>query len=119
MAHSLFEKYGGFGSISRVVMDFYDALLDSDEVGPYFEDSDLKSLIDHQTKFVSSLLGGPASFSDAHLKAAHAPLNIPPAHFDEMKLVLADTLAAHGFAPEDIETVLAAIEARRGVVVAG
>lgn len=119
METSLYDKYGGFGSVNRVVMAFYDRLLDSDELGPYFDDIDLKGLIDHQTKFISSLLGGPASFTDDHLTRAHARLNVTEAHFDEMKLVLGETLAEHGFAPQDIETVLGVVEGKRPTVVPG
>lgn len=114
---TLYEKYGGFAQINRVVMAFYDALLDSDEIGPYFDDVDMKRLIDHQTKFVAALMGGPAEFTDDHLKRAHTGLGITPAHFDEMKTILGETLADAGIEPQDIETVLGAIEARRGVVV--
>lgn len=33
MSGSLYEKYGGFAVVNRIVMAFYDALLDSDELG--------------------------------------------------------------------------------------
>ena len=56
--------YQGKSLGSRIVMLFYDKILDSDQVGNYFEDIDMKKLIDHQTKFVASITGGPASFSD-------------------------------------------------------
>ncbi|MEM1346371.1 MAG: group 1 truncated hemoglobin [Pseudomonadota bacterium] len=115
---NLYEKYGGFAQINRIVMAFYDALLDSDEIGPYFDDVDMVRLIDHQTKFVAALMGGPAQFDDEHLHRAHARLAITDTHFDEMKAILAETLDAHGMASEDIETVLGAIEMRRRVVVA-
>ena len=98
-------------------MAFYDALLDSEEVGPYFDDVDLERLIDHQTKFVSELLGGPASFSDDHLRRAHAKLGVTGAHFDEMKLILGETLSTHGVESEDVEAVIAEIEARRELIV--
>ena len=114
---TLYDKYGGFGSINRVVMAFYDALLDSDELGPYFDGIDMKRLIDHQTKFISSLLGGPASYTDEQLGQAHAGLGVTDAHFDELKVVLSATLEQHGIEPEDVDTVLASIEARRSVIV--
>lgn len=116
MARSIFEKYGGFGSVNRVVLAFYDNVLDNDALGPYFDDVDMKKLIDHQTKFVSMLLGGPADFSDDHLLHAHAHLDISSEHFDEMKTVMADTLGEAEFDTEDIEAVLEAIEARRAQV---
>lgn len=118
-ATTLFEKYGGFGSISRVVMAFYDALLDSDEVGDFFDGVDMSKLIDHQTKFIASLLGGPAAYTDAQIQQMHQHLAINDAHFDEMKRLLAETLDAHGFAAEDRDLALGAIEARRALLVRG
>jgi hemoglobin len=115
---SLFEKYGGFAKIHPVVMDFYDRLLDNDELGPYFDDIDMKRLIDHQTKFVSSLLGGPADIDDQRLHVAHRSLNVSPAHFDEMLRVLKDTVTDAGFDPEDVQAVADAVEAKRALVVA-
>jgi hemoglobin len=44
-----FDKYGGFSTVSRVVMTFYDKVLDNDTVGPYFDDIDMPRQIDHQT----------------------------------------------------------------------
>ena len=113
----LYEKYGGFGNINKIVMAFYDTLLDSEEIGPYFDDIEMGRLIDHQTKFVASLLGGPASFSNDQLRRAHENLNITADHFDEMKSVLSDTLVAHGMSIEDAELVMAEIETRRSVIV--
>lgn len=115
---SIYEKYGGFATINRVVMAFYDTMLDSDELGPYFERVEMVRLIDHQTKFISSLLGGPASFSDQHLKRAHVDLGVTQEHFDEMKRLLGETLREHGFAEADIGIVLSEVEARRGLIVA-
>jgi hemoglobin len=117
MAQTLYDKYGGFGSVSRVVMAFYDKLLDSDDVGPFFDDVDMKRLIDHQTKFVAALLGGPADYTDERLGQLHSHLNIASEHFDEMKRMLGDTLTEHGFEADDCAAVLAEIEARRDVIV--
>ena len=117
MSKSLYDKYGGFSQINRVVMDLYDNLLESEEVGPYFDDVDMPKLIDHQTKFMAYLLGGPANFADDHLERAHSSLGITPEHFDEMKTILSDTLEGAGFSAEDLETVMGAIEAHRSQVV--
>jgi len=114
---NLYEKYGGFSQINRIVMAFYDTLLDSDDIGPYFDDIDMSRLIDHQTKFIAMLLGGPASYSDEQLGRAHAALGISHAHFDEMKKILLGTLSDHGVEPTDSGLVMEAIEARRGFIV--
>ena len=117
MAASLYEKYGGFGSISRVVMDFYDRLLDSEELGDFFDDIDMKRLIDHQTKFIAHLLGGPADYTGDRLAHMHSHLNITGRDFDEMKAILDATLGDHGFDPGDREAVMGEIESRRSLIV--
>ncbi len=114
---TLFEKYGGFSKISRVVLTFYDTLLDSDEIGPYFDNTDMSRMVDHQTKFVASLLGGPASYSDTQLRQLHSHLSIKDAHFDELKIVLKDTLEQFNFETQDIDTVLGEFESRRPLIV--
>ncbi len=116
---SLYEKYGGFSTVSRIVMTLYDKLLDDDDVGPFFDDVDMPKLIDHQTKFVSSLMGGPASFTDTHIQNAHKHLTIYDDHFDKLKELIAETLGEFDVTDEDTETVLAAFEQRRTLLVEG
>jgi len=117
MSQTLFEKYGGFATVSRIVMDFYDRALDSDQIGDFFEDVDMKKLIDHQTKFVATLLGGPASYTNERLAAMHTRLGINNADFDEMQRLLAETLEEHGVSAEDVGAVMREIEARRDSIV--
>ena len=117
MAQTIFEQIGGFSTVSRVVMDFYECILDSDKVGDYFEDIEIPALVDHQTKFIASLLGGPASYTDEHIHVAHARLNIDAESFEEMKAILGDTLRDHGLGPEDVTKVVDSIEQRRHLIV--
>ena len=114
---TLFDKYGGFSTVSRIVMRLYDRLLDDDDVGPFFDDVDMARLIDHQTKFVSSLMGGPASFSDRHIAGAHRHLTIENSHFDRLKELVRETLEEFSLEEQDIEAVLAEYEARRGLLI--
>ncbi|WP_299643794.1 group 1 truncated hemoglobin [uncultured Ruegeria sp.] len=118
MAQTLYEKYGGFKTISRVVMTFYEMALDSDEIGHHFEDIDMPRLIDHQTKFVSSLIGGPASFSDDRIEVVHRHLNISHNEFDVMADLFGDALSQHGMSDGDVKTALNAIEGKRSIIVA-
>ncbi len=114
---TLFEKYGGFSSVSKIVLDFYDTLLDSDDIGPFFDDIDMSRMVDHQTKFVASLLGGPASYADGQLKQLHSHLDIENSHFDELKVVLKGTLEDHGVEAVDVDAVLKEFENRRELIV--
>ncbi len=113
MEKSLFDKYGGFSTVSRIVLSLYDRLLDDDDVGPFFDEVDLPRLIDHQTKFVSSLMGGPASFTDDHIERAHRGMIITDHHFDRLKSIVTETLADFDVTDEDIATIVGAFESRR------
>ncbi|MEQ8966577.1 MAG: group 1 truncated hemoglobin [Azospirillaceae bacterium] len=118
MAVSVFERYGGFAVVSKVVLSFYDHVLDSDRLAPYFESVDMRRLIDHQTKFVAAMMGGPASISDRRLREVHAHLAIDEASFDEMVALMRETLEDFEFEAEDIESVLGEIRAREPLIVA-
>ena len=117
MTQTLYDKYGGFGTVSRIVMRLYDQILDDDDLGPFFDDVDMPKLIDHQTKFVASLMDGPASFSDAHLTGAHRDLVITDLHFDRLVELVGDTLEEFGVEEDDIRTIQSAIDARRSLLV--
>ena len=107
----------GLPRVSRVVLTFYDKALDSDQIGEFFEEIDMKRLVDHQTKFISSLLGGPASFADERLKHLHSNHDISDQDLDEMAKLLAEALEEHGFEPADCKTVVHEIESRRSYIV--
>lgn len=113
MKQSLFERYGGFSKVSRIVMSFYDRVLESPIASPYFEGANMRRLIDHQTKFISSLMGGPASYSNEHLERVHSHLKISEEAFYETADLLMETLEDFDFAEEDIHLVREAFVSRR------
>lgn len=115
---TVYEKYGGFSTISKIVMDLYDRLLDDDEVGPFFDEVEMSRIIDHQTKFLSSLIGGPASYTDEQIRRLHSHLPIGDRHFETLKQLLGQTLTDHGLAEEDVAFVVAEFDRRRALVVA-
>ncbi|WP_317056662.1 group I truncated hemoglobin [Roseovarius rhodophyticola] len=117
MEKSLFDKYGGFSTVSKIVLTLYDRLLEDDDVGPFFDDVDLSRLIDHQTKFVSSLMGGPASFSDDHIERAHRGMQIEDHQFDRLKEIVAEVLTDFDVEGPDIATIVGAFEARRNILI--
>jgi len=117
MAGTTFEKYGGFSTVSRVVMTFYEHVLDSDVVGHYFDDVDMAKQVDHQTKFISSLMGGPAAISDERLRVVHHKLNINNEEFKEIARLLSGAMAEHGMSELDISDVIKAVESKRELIV--
>ena len=117
MKATMFDRYGGFGFMHRVVLSFYDKMLDSDIVAPYFDDVDMPSLVDHQTKFISHALGGPAHYTGRTLEVGHKHLKITHDHFDEVAEILQDTLEDAGMSSEDVDTVMGIVGSTRSAIV--
>jgi hemoglobin len=104
-AHSLFARFGGFARVRLLVSAFYEKVLESDRLSRHFAGVDTRRLIDHQTRFISAIMGGPASYSDDHIGRAHRGLGITPSDFEEMLLLLRETLEDHAISPADIDTI--------------
>ena len=117
MTQSIFERSGGFATVNRVVLSFYERVLDSPIMSPYFVNTDMKLLIDHQTKFIAFLMGGPASFTDEHLEQLHKRMNIDRVAFDEMISLLTETLEDFDLSDEDIATVQQVLEQRADLII--
>jgi len=118
MRQTIFERYGGFAKVSKVVMSFYDKILNSPLLAPYFAKTDMKRLIDHQTKFISSLMGGPASYTSEHLERVHAHLDITEDAFKESLSLMKETLEDHEFMDEDVRTVADTMNTQKNHIVA-
>lgn len=116
-AESMFERYGGFARVSRIVSSFYDRVLDSPLLVPYFTDIDMRRLIDHQTKFIAAVMGGPASYTREHLERVHARLGITDDAFDEMTLLLRETLEDFDLDESDIASIYTEVVSHRSVIV--
>jgi len=119
MALTIYERVGGFSAVRRVVSAFYDKALDSDLIAHHFEQIEMPQLIDHQTRFVSFLMGGPASYTDEHIEHVHARLGITLAEFDEMVELLTETLEDFELGSEDIAKIGQELRKRESVIVTG
>jgi hemoglobin len=117
MKRSIFERYGGFANVSRVVTAFYGKVLESPVTSPYFAHADMRRLIDHQTKFIATIMGGPATFTNDQLERAHAGRGISEAAFGETVGLLRETLEEHSFADDDIQTVVDGMLSRKHLIV--
>ena len=118
MRQTLFERCGGFTVVSKVVMSFYDKILDSPVTSTYFSGVDMKRLIDHQTKFFAALMGGPASYTNDHLEKVHARLGITETAFMEAMVLMKDTLEEFDFQDEDIQQVADEMMIRKNYIIA-
>ncbi len=117
MALTIYERVGGFAAVRKVVSDFYDKVLESPSVAHHFEEVEMRRLIDHQTRFISFLLGGPASYTEEHIEHVHRKLGISLAEFDEMVELLVETLEDHDFAREDVAKIGQELRKRESLIV--
>jgi hemoglobin len=114
---SIFERYGGFAAVRKIVSDFYDRVLDSEVIAHHFEHVDMKRLLDHQARFIASVTGGPASYTDEHLRRTHERLGITTDEFREMLALLVETLEDFEWAADDVEYVAKQLRRREGIIV--
>ena len=117
MAQSLYDKYGGFPTISALVHKFYDKLLNSPTLENYFRGANMERLMDHQTKFLCMVLGGPNNYTGRELGAAHGHLNITPGAFGEVAQHLKTTLEEGGVSAEDVGTILGVVASTQSAIV--
>ena len=117
MTASLYDRLGGFKTVRKAVSDFYDRVLDEDDLSPYFAETDMASLIDHQTKFISALLGGPASYTNDQLRHIHKGKRITAHEFGLVCELLIETLEDHDLEEDDISQVEGELLARKDCIV--
>ena len=118
MSLTLFDKYGGVPTVSRIVSRFYREVLERPTLQPYFQGVDMPRLINHQVKFISHVLGQPASVYEGRtLGAAHGALRITSEAFSEVAEILRRTLTEAGMEPVDIATVMGAVAGAREAIV--
>ncbi len=114
---SVFERCGGFQNVRRVVSDFYDKVLESEQLQGYFEHIDMARLVDHQTKFIAQIMGGPVSINDDTLRKVHGTLGISHGEFMEAASLLEEAMEDHDFASSDIAEVMEAFAQRESLIV--
>ena len=103
---SLFHKYGGIQTISTLVHDSYDDILLEPILAPLFANVNMATLLDHQVKFFSHVLGGPANYEGRSLESAHRGLSIKDSQFQKLVDILKANLEDLGVENDDVEAVL-------------
>jgi hemoglobin len=117
LAPSLYEKYGGIEGIRPVVSSFYGKILSDESLAPYFAHLDMDRMMDHQTRFLSVVLGGPNLYQGRPLQAAHKRLNVTEDAFASVATHLKAALEEAGVEPQDVATILGVVAGAKGDVV--
>ena len=103
---TLYEKYGGFTTIHTIVKDFYHDVLAEESLAPYFSRVSMDFLIQHQTDFLSQVLGGPIQYKGRTLREAHQTLNVKRADFDLVAKLLQENLEDAGVEEDDVTAII-------------
>lgn len=114
---SIFHKYGGFGTVSKLVHNFYDKVMDTPSLQPYFVGVNMNRLVQHQTDFLAQVLGGPANYSGAQLAEAHKHLKITSEDFDMVAELLEETCEEAGVEDDDVKAILALVASTKEQIV--
>ncbi|MEC9283729.1 MAG: group 1 truncated hemoglobin [Bdellovibrionota bacterium] len=115
---SLFQKYGGFETLGKLVHEFYSKLLDDSEIKPYFDGVNLEKLMQHQVNFLGLALGGPNKYEGKDLKTAHGHLKISGEHFSIVAGYLEEVLDEAGVDEQDIDAIMGVVGSTKDDVVA-
>jgi len=107
----LYDRLGGHDGIRAVVDDFYDRLLEDDELGQFFEGSDMEKLRRTQTDFLCEAAGGPETYDAEPVRAAHLDVPFTPALLQRAIEHLEASLDAFDVPEDDAAAVVEAIAA--------
>ena len=115
---TLFDKYGGVPTISKIVRAFHKEIMQRAHLAAYFEGIDLVVLAEHTVKYIAFVMGKPAEvYTGRDMYKAHAKYHIHGMHFDEVTDVLKDILMHSGVENADIEIIMRRVESLREMIV--
>lgn len=89
---SLYARLGGEEALEAVVDRFYERVLADEDLRPYFEDTSMDDLREHQTQFLAAVTGGPVEWGGRNMERAHADLDVTTGDFEQVAEHLEDTL---------------------------
>jgi len=117
MEESIYDQVGGFVKVRKIIIELYNRVLEDEILSQMFKNSDMALIIDHQTKFLAMLLGGPVSISDNDLNKFHDVHEIGSEHFELMKDYLIETLEYFELSSEHILHVSSEFEMIRDLII--
>ncbi|MFC7027134.1 group 1 truncated hemoglobin [Halomicroarcula sp. GCM10025324] len=108
---TLYERLGEQAGIRAVVDDFYDRLVEDEELGPFFENADMEMLRRTQTDFLCEAAGGPETYDAAPVREAHLHVPFTPAHIERAVELLEASLDEFDVPADDAASVVGAVAA--------
>lgn len=107
---SIYDEIGGRKAVDAVISDVYDRVLADEQLREFFKGMEMTELHAHQVQFISSVAGGPVSYTGAEMRKAHAHLDIEKEDFDAVASYLEDALRENGVCEENVNDIMSEIE---------
>lgn len=108
---SIYEDIGGREAIEQAVERMYDHILADERLAPYFDESNMTSLINHQSSFIAMVAGGPDYHH--HIPETHAHMTLRDEHFDAVLGHLHTAFAECGIDEQAIQQLKSQLESYR------
>ncbi len=106
MSETLFDKYGGVPTVTRIVKDFHERLMRRPNVRRYFLGMPVDKVIQHHIEYVSYAMGKPNSrFTTDQLHASHLPVGVTKASYVLILDLFVAALQEEKVSEEDIATI--------------
>lgn len=106
---TLYEVLGGQETIAMVVDDFYKRILQDERINHYFSHLDMEKQREHQTAFISQVVGGPKQYTGRSMHEAHSTLKLTKADFNAVVSHLVATLESFQVPQVHIDTIISKI----------
>jgi len=115
---SLYQRLGGEKLVDAALEIFYKKILEDSLLSPFFENTDMRRLLEKQKTFLTFSFGGPSDYTywqrglrNAHRSSVEKGMN--DQHFDRVLMHLENTLAELSVSSELIVEVIATVEGTR------
>jgi hemoglobin len=117
MTQTLFDKYGGYETVTKLVSNFYNRVLKDDSIASYFSKTDMTKMVEHQSNFLSTALGGPDNYKGRDLKSSHQHLGLTDSDFGSVARHLTETLREAGVEESDVEGIISLVAGLKDQIV--
>jgi hemoglobin len=115
-APSLYDRLGGWDSITQIVQDTIDFHQANPEISHYFADVDEEQLAGHVAAFFAAGTGGPQQYEGRDMTTTHADMDMSNADFDSAVADVLKALDKNGIGKQEKAEVAAILESLRPAV---
>lgn len=103
---TLYDRIGGERTIHNLIDNFYDRVLDDDELAGFFAHTSMEKLRHMQKEFFAAALDGPVEYGGSELAVVHQGRGITRHHFTRFVDHLIETLQSIGVSEHDIDEII-------------